>query len=186
MSMILGSPVRPVRVLSAVLLSVVFLVPSVAEAQRAPEHDGFTLLLNIGVGTQKDPALSESMTAGLAGINLGIGGFLNERAALWFRVSGTVASHDIGVGSVTQTSGFAGPALQYWTSERFAVEGGLGLGYWDVEGTNESGLGALLGASYVFWTNGGHSLSVGAEYAPAFTDPDTVHNFGVVFGWQKN
>lgn len=173
-------------VFGAVLLSVFLLLPSVSQAQSQPERNGFTLLLNIGAGVQKDPALSESATAGLAGINLGIGGFLNERAALWFRVSGTVASHDIGVGSVTQTSGFAGPALQYWTSERFALEGGLGLGYWDVEGTNESGLGALLGATYVVWTNGGHNLSVGAEYAPAFTDPDTVHNFGVVFGWQKN
>lgn len=174
------------RVFGAVLVSLFLLAPSASRAQSQPERNGFTLQLNIGAGVQKDPALNESATAGLAGINLGIGGFLNERAALWFRVSGTVASHDIGLGSVTQTSGFAGPALQYWTSERFAIEGGLGLGYWDVEGTNESGLGLLLGATYVFWTNGGHSLSVGAEYAPAFTDPDTVHNAGLVFGWQKN
>lgn len=172
-------------VLGAVLLFVL-LLPSISQAQSQPERSGFTLLLNIGVGAQSDPALSESAVAGLAGLNLGIGGFLDERAALWFRVSGTVASHDVGIGSVTQSSGFAGPALQYWTSDRLALEAGLGLGFWDVEGTNDSGLGALLGATYVFWTNGGHSLSVGAEYAPAFTDPDTVHNFGVVFGWQKN
>lgn len=172
--------------LRVVLLALFLLLVSAGQAQSQAERSGFTMLLNVGAGLQKDPALSESAASGLAGINLGIGGFLNERAALWFRLSGTVAAHDVPFGEVTQTSGFAGPAVQYWASDRLALEGGVGLGFWDVEGVNETGLGALLGATYVFWTNGGHSLGVGVEYAPAFTDPNTVHNVGLVFGWQKN
>ena len=154
-------------------------------AQDQPDRQGFTLMLNIGMGLQDDGALPDS-EIGLGGLNLGIGGFLNERTALWFRVSGTTATYDFGFGDLTQTSGFGGPALQYWANERFAVEGGVGFGFWDVEGENETGLGLMMGASYVFWTNGGHNLSLGVEYAPAFTDPETVHNYGLVFGWQLN
>ena len=105
---------------------------------------------------------------------------------MWFRASGTTATYDFGFGELTQTSGFAGPAIQYWVNERFALEGGVGVGIWDTEGGNDSGLGLLASGTYVFWTNGGHNLSLGLEYAPAFTDPDTVHNIGFVFGWQLN
>ncbi len=171
--------------LSALAISTLLASPADATAQSDPERSGFTFLLSLGLGLQKDGALPESQT-GLAGLNLGIGGFLNERTALWFRASGTNVSYDIGIGSVSQTSGFGGPAVQHWVNDRFALEGGVGLGFWAVEGTNESGLGLMLGATYAFWTNGGHNLSVGLEYAPAFTDPETVHNFGLVFGWQKN
>jgi hypothetical protein len=167
------------------LLGALAIVTSSAHAQEGPDRSGFTLMLNIGAGLQDDGAAAESST-GLAGLNLGIGGFVNERTAVWFRVSGTVASYDIGIGEISQTSGFGGPAVQYWVNERFALEGGLGLGFWDVEGENDSGLGALLGVAYTFWSNGGHSLNLGLEYAPAFTDPETVHNYGLVFGWQLN
>ena len=155
------------------------------DAQEQPERSGFTLLLSIGAGLQDDKALDESKF-GLAGLNLGIGGFLNEKTALWFRASGTTATYDTPFGDFTQTSAFFGPAIQYWVDPRFALEGGVGGGIWDADGENESGLGILVGGTWVFWTNGGHSLSLGAEYAPAFTDPETVHNFGFVFGWQLN
>lgn len=167
--------------LSALAISTLLASPADATAQSDPERSGFTLLLNLGLGLQKDGAFPESQT-GLAGLNLGIGGFLNERTALWLRISGTNVSY----GSFSQASGFGGPAVQHWVNDRFALEGGVGLGFWNVGGTTESGLGLLLGATYAFWTNGGHNLSLGLEYAPAFTDPETVHNFGLVFGWQKN
>ena len=177
--------VAPVSILGGLLLSALLVVPSAASAQQQPEHSGFTLMLNIGAGLQDDGALPESQV-GLAGLNLGIGGFVSERVAIWFRASGTNAAYSTPQGDVTQVSGFGGPAVQYWATERVALEGGVGIGFWDIEGTNEGGLGLMLGASYVFWTNGGHSLFVGAEYAPAFTDPETIHNYGLVFGWQLN
>jgi len=124
---------------------------------------------------------------GLAGLNLGIGGFLSPRTALWFRVSGTNVEYGTEFGGFSQVSGFAGPAVQHWVSDRLALEGGLGLGLWSIDGGGDDrGVGLLFGATYAFWTNGGHSLNLGLEYAPAFADPETVHNVGLVFGWQKN
>ena len=171
--------------LSALAISTLLASPADATAQSDPERSGFTLLLSLGLGMQRDGAFSESQT-GLAGLNLGIGGFLSERTALWFRASGTNVSYDTDFGRFRQTSGFGGPAVQHWVNDRFALEGGVRRGLWAGEGTSESGLGLMLGATYAIWTNGGHNLSLGLEYAPAFTDPETVHNFGLVFGWQKN
>lgn len=185
MSGITCSRPRLATILGVFALTFLLVPPAAVSAQDQPERSGFTLLLNLGMGLQDDQALGDSQT-GLGGLNLGIGGFLNERTALWFRVSGTTATYDLGIGDFTQTSGFAGPAVQYWTTERFAVEGGAGFGFWSIEDEEETGLGLMLGATYVFWTNGGHNLSLGLEYAPAFTDPDTVHNYGLVFGWQLN
>lgn len=146
---------------------------------QGPERGGFTLLLSIGVGLQNDQTLDET-NVGLAGLNLGIGGFVSDRLALLFRAAGT----NVSIGPVRQTSGFVGPSLQYWTSDRVSLEGGVGLGFWDIEGVNESGLGILLGFGYTIVNNGRHNLHIGMEYAPAFTDPDAVHNLGLVFGWQ--
>ena len=56
-----------------------FLVAPVSvAAQDEPERSGFTLLLSLGVGIQNDKAIEESATGG-GGLNLGIGGFGNER-----------------------------------------------------------------------------------------------------------
>lgn len=173
------------RVFALVVASLILVAPGAVVAQDTPERDGFTMLLSLGLGLQDDGALPESET-GIGGLNLGIGGFLNERVALWFRVSGTTVTYDTPFGDLTQTSGFGGPALQYWVSERFALEGGLGLGLWSAEDVDDTGVGLMLGGDFVVWTNGPHSLHVGVEYASAFTDPETVHNYGLVFGWQKN
>ena len=147
--------------------------------QVTPDRSGFTLLLNIGVGFQRDEFFGTTET-GVEGINLGLGGFLNEDLALMFRTSGTSVTYDAG----TQVSGTVGPTLQYWASDKLMLEGGAGLGLWDFEGSNDAGFGMILGIGYSVWNNEGHSLYLGAEYAPAFTDPATVHNFGIVFGWQ--
>jgi hypothetical protein len=168
--------------IAATAVTVLCFVPVRAAAQQAdggPDRGGFTLLLNLGLGYQNDGALPDAET-GLAGLNLGIGGFLTDDLALWFRASGTVVSYP----SFTQTSGVGAPALQYWVNDRFNVEGGVGIGFWDVEGVNEGGLGLILGAGYAVFNSGKHNLQIGVEYAPAFTNPETVHNVGVTFGWQ--
>ena len=166
-------------------LSAPLIAPMNAVAQVTPERDGFTMLLNLGLGVQDDRAIDGSQ-GGLAGLNLGIGGHLNEKTVLWFRVSGTTVVYETAFGDVTQSSGFGGPAIQYWASPRLAVEGGVGAGFWAAEDTDEAGLGVMVAGNYVIWTNGPHSLNLGVEWAAAFTDPETVHSFGVVFGWQKN
>ena len=97
-----------------------------------------------------------------------------------FRFSGT----NVDYGGIAQLSGVGGPALQHWVNDRLSIEGGAGIGFWDVGGISSTSFGLILGASYAFFRRGRHNLSIGIEYAPAFTDPATVHNVGVVFGWQ--
>jgi hypothetical protein len=176
-------PRRPVVKRNPMLIAIVALacLAAAGSAQQAtPDRSGFTLLLNIGVGIQRDEFFGVTET-GLGGLNLGLGGFVDENLALLFRTSGTNVSYDGG----RQTSGTAGATLQYWVNDRVNVEGGVGIGFWNFEnGGDDTGLGLVLGAAYSIWNNERHSLSVGIEYAPAFTDPETVHNFGLVFGWQ--
>jgi hypothetical protein len=149
----------------------------------AQDRGGFTAMVDIGVGIQNDSAIEET-AVGLAGINAGVGGFFNENLALLFRVSGTNATFDLGEVDYGQTSGFAGPAVQYWLSDRFNIEAGGGVGFWNGAGENNEGLGLLLGAGLSVFNRGKHNLQVGVQYAPAFTEPGTVHNFGFTFGYQ--
>ena len=153
-----------------------------ASAQApAAEQDrgGFTLMLDVGLGFQRDEFIGTTET-GLGGINLGIGGFLTDNLALMFRASGT----NVDYGGTRQVSGTGGPAIQYWPNDRLSLVGGVGVGFWSVEDINDTGLGLILGAQYAFFQRGRHNLFIAVDYAPAFTDPGTVHNFGILFGWQ--
>lgn len=168
------------RVLGIVLmLFAVATHGSAQEASSGPERGGFTLLLNLGVGLQHDAWIGTTET-GLGGLNLGIGGFVSDNLALLFRASGTTADY----GGISQTSGVGAVSAQYWATDKLSLEGGVGFGFWTVEGSNDTGAGIVLAAGYSVFNRGKHNLSIGVEYAPAFTDPDTVHNIGIVFGWQ--
>jgi len=145
-----------------------------------PSRGGFTILVNLGLGIQNDTYLEETAT-GLAGANLGIGAFLTPKLAILGRFSGSNVTYDAGFG---QVSGVFGATVQYWASDRVIVEGGAGSGFWSSEGEKNSGFGLIVGASAVVFTRGKHNLLVGVEYAPAFTDPGSVHNFGITFGYQ--
>jgi hypothetical protein len=37
---------------------------------------------------------------------------------------------------------------------------------------------------YAVWQSGRHGLFLGVDYAPAFTDPETVHNVDFPSGWE--
>lgn len=149
-----------------------------------PAREGFTVLVNLGLGFQTDEGYEES-AIGLAGANVGVGGFLKENLALLFRISGTKVRYDFGAfGEVDQLSGVVGTTVQYWASDGLTLEGGLGLGYWRTADEFDRGLGLILGIGAVVFKKGTHNLVVGAEYAPAFTESATVHNFGITFGYQ--
>ena len=159
-----------------------------ADGQDAGRWDrgSFTLHLNLGVGFQHDSYFEQTET-GLAGLNLGIGGFLTDDVALMFRWSGTTG---VSFEHYSQTSAVYGPAVQYWIDDRLAVEAGAGVGMWRAynaivdEDVIESSLGMILGVGYTLFGAGKHGFRVGLEYAPAFTEPAWVHNFGIVLGWQ--
>jgi hypothetical protein len=150
----------------------------------AQDRGGFTFLVDAGVGIQNDSSIEET-AVGLSGLSFGVGAFLTENLAPMFRLSATIVNYDLGGFDYGQTSGFAGPSLQYWLSDRFNVEGGAGLGFWRGDTDEDSrGFGLLLGAGYSIFNRGKHNVQLGAQYTPAFTDPGTVHNFGFTFGYQ--
>lgn len=158
------------------MLALTFLAPRVASAQA--EREGFTLLVNLGVGFQTDTAVEES-AVGLAGANLGLGGFLTPKLALMGRFSGTNVSYD----RFSQVSGTVAVSLQYWANDFVAIEAGGAVGYWSTEGDADSGPGLMFGVDFTVFNRGKHNLQVGVEYAPVFTS-DPVHNLGITFGYQ--
>ena len=168
-------------------LAVLVVVAMVLGGSRgfAQDRGGFTALVDIGVGVQHDAAIEET-EIGLAGLNLGVGGFLTEDLALMFRLSSANVRYDlVAPGDYRQVSGVAGPALQWWLSDRLNVEAGAGFGFWSANtGEDNRGLGLLVGAGITLLNRGKHHLQVGIQYAPAFSDPGTVHNVGFTFGYQ--
>lgn len=154
-----------------------------ALAQSADERSGFTLLVDLGVGIQNDTGLEET-AVGLGGINVGIGAFITPNLAIMGRFSGTYAEQDFGFASVNQASGVLAPIVQYWVNDRFNLRAGAGFGVWSADDESDRGLGVIVGFGATVFQRGKHSLQVGVEYAPAFTDPGTVHNFGFTFGYQ--
>ena len=150
----------------------------------AQNRGGFTALVDLGVGVQRDTAIDET-AVGLAGLGFGVGAFLNEDLAVMFRLTGTNVTYDLAGGEYGQSSGVGGAAAQFWLSDKLNVEGGAGFGYW--RGDNDEsnrGFGLILGAGLSIWNRGKHNVQLGVQYLPAFTDPGMVHNFGFTLGYQ--
>jgi opacity protein-like surface antigen len=170
--------------LSAVVAATLLLgAAATASAQQssspASPREGVTVLLNLGYGYQQDAYLPHG-EGGLAGLNLGIGKFMSSDVALWFRASTTNVAYE----TFRQVSGVGAVGVQYWPIDRFNLEGGLGLGFWNDEVATEIGFGMVLGAGLVLLSAGAHNLQLGVEYAPAFTRPEPVHNLGITLGYQ--
>jgi hypothetical protein len=85
---------------------------------------------------------------------------------------------------IRQLPGHVAGLLANLSRGQVVLTGGVGLGLWSIEDVNESGLGLIMGVQFAVWQSGRHSLFLGLDYAPAFTDPGTVHNIGILFGWQ--
>jgi hypothetical protein len=151
--------------------------PPQATTQRA--RGGFTVLVNLGAGFQHDEFLNDT-ASGVGGINFGIGGFVNEKIAILGRFSGT----DVDFGYASQTSGMAGGSIQYWVTDRFTIEAGLGSGFWSDSVEIERGLAIIAAAGVIVFHKGHHNLSAGGEYTPVFAPSGTVHNFAITFGYQ--
>ncbi len=153
-------------------------------APQGPDRSGFTLLLTMGVGFQKLDA-GRDWGTGLGGLNLGIGGFVSPNLAVLFRFSGTNVRYGEPyefLGDVV--SGFAGPSVQYWASDSFNFEGGLGVGVVGYEnGGSRRAVGALLAAGYSFYHKKKSSLQVGLEYSFVASSKG-AHNLIIAFGWQ--
>jgi len=161
-----------------------------------PQRQGFTFELSLGAGLQAlsftDAEFEGDDRAALAGLNLGIGGFLRENVALLFRIIGTTAFYESGIFSVTQTAGVGGIAAQYWATDTIKLEGGIGFAILSIQADSDfvavtgddEGFGFLASVAWAFWQNARHSLQIELSYAPGFFGDVNVQNLGMAFGWQ--
>ncbi len=170
------------RLWSAVALCVAALFAAEGKALAQDNNrGGFTFLINAGYAVQHDSRTAMSRR-GQAGLNLGFGGFVTRDLGLLLRVSETMVRSD-GSGADDQASGVLGATLQYWVSDRVAIEAGGGLGF--VESLYEADSpGLIFGATATIFNRGKHSLQVGVEYAPVFRPSRTISNVGFTIGYQ--
>ena len=188
---------RALKTTAGLLLAGALLAqPALAET---PKREGFTLTLNIGASLQSvQPKKSDGNSeVGLAGLNLGLGGFINPEMAVLFRISGSTTKQEVAPGiDATYLHGFAGPSLQYFVNDWLRLEAGLGMSIIRAQAEavvfgqkvkfegDDRGFGALLAAAATVWQDQDHQLYVGLELVPGFFDDGKVLTSSVVFGWQ--
>ncbi len=143
-------------------------------------HNGLVFEANIGVGFARasGDGTSSNSNAALAGLDVGLGGWLTPRLALTARISGVdIANSGDDTNAGTVVAAFFGPSLQYWIDPHFWIGGGLGLATFraisgcDSSGTTDqcgvNGFGLDLRAGYSFGTSQ-HSFNISAEITPGF------------------
>ena len=152
---------------------------------------GFTLELNRGVGgVRLTDHMSDSTSSdvGLAGLSVGVGGWVSEKVAISGRLAGVTISEDDSQFSAI----FVGPSAQYWVDEHFWLGGGLGFGIaaTDNSGTSDGlvGLGLDIRVGYTFSQNTQHTFNASLEINPSFLSEDgvsaTATGIGMLFGYQ--
>ncbi len=157
--------------------------------------NGMTFEASIGLGILRvSNEFADNSEVGLAGINLGIGGWLGPNIALSLRAVAVSYRTDdefaIGnyYGSARHTAGFLGPSLQYWVNDNAWVGGGIGLGIatssYAGDSESETGLGADLRAGYTFSTTSENTFNVSFEVTPASINDVTVTGISFLFGYQ--
>ena len=154
---------------------------------------GVTFEANLGVGfvwAHADGETSDSET-GVGGLDLGLGGWINEHAALSVRIAG--ATFD--VNDVRISAGFVGPSLQYWADDHWWLGGGAGLAFLAASSTSfggssatETGFGLDLRAGYTFATSSPNTFNLSLELNPGFYSDNgndvSITSFAILFGYQ--
>ena len=197
------------------LILLVILVPSIASAQYRggggeynpwSGHNGLTFEGNIGLGAEifrtSANGVDYSDNQAAIGLDGGVGGFLTPQLALTARLASVSFSedqHDGQGGSVTYSSLFIGPSLQYWATPQFWLGGGVGYAIAHQSYSNDNGVTgdsrndptgfALdLRAGFTFWKQFRNSMNVSVEYTPGFYKDSGVNyqlnGFQVAFGYQ--
>ncbi|MEO8703335.1 MAG: hypothetical protein ABI867_25030 [Kofleriaceae bacterium] len=161
-------------------------------------RNGLTFEANIGLGFiwARNEGEDSDTEGALAGLDLGVGGWINNRMALTARVAGATYSPEDGV---RFTTGFFGPSLQYWVDDHLWLGGGAGLAFaavhiddFDEQPDPETGFGLDLRLGYTFTAGNENTFNVSLEYNPGFFTFDTgvgdqsvqINSFGILFGYQ--
>jgi hypothetical protein len=159
-----------------------------------PRRAGFTLEGSLGLGVTRVAGGDDAEHfIGLSGLNVGIGGFIGPQTALTLRIAGGTFSSDRFGPELRYTTGFGGPAVQHYVTDRLFVGGGLGLGVFansrseeadEVDGGAETGFALDLRAGYDILSGARGALHVAFEMIPVFLDDGTVTSMGFQVGAQ--
>lgn len=153
-------------------------------------RNGMTGELNIGIGWIRvsDENDSDTSDAGLAGLSLGLGGWLSPKLALTARIAGVTYSED----GDSLTDAFFGPSLQYWVDDHFWLGGGVGLGVirldTSVGDDSVSGFSFDLRVGYTFNMGTENTFNASFELNPGFFSDNgadaTFTGIGFLVGYQ--
>ena len=153
---------------------------------------GFTFEANIGAGyvhaTDNSGNNANSDTT-LAGLDIGVGGFLSPSLALTFRIAG-VTFTDQNDSSVRIVDEFVGPSVQYWATDNAWLRAGIGLALIsaltsdDSTSISEHALGFDFGIGYSLTTHSKHTINFSAEATPGFFSQGTATTFSLLVGYQ--
>jgi hypothetical protein len=150
----------------------------------APAPRGFTSEVSIGLawtspGLSGDP--NSSLVHGVAGLNVGLGGFLTPNVAMTVRVSGVTW-----LDSALVYFGVIGPNVQAWFGRGF-VGGGIGVGFFAGCGSGScdstTTTGFDLRAGYRFGENG--TVSVETQSIHGFFSQDSLQTVSFLIGYQS-
>jgi len=157
--------------------------PPVYTQAPVNHRQGFTFEANIGVGfmwaTVEDDESDKKVALG--GIDVGLGGWINERMAITARIAGVTYTESEGDIDLRWTTGFAGPSLQYWLDDHVWLGGGAGFGVvaLSIDGPggddsdSEVGFGLDLRAGYTFSSMATQNTwNLSLELTPSFITVD--------------
>ena len=107
-------------------------------------HQGVTFEANLGLGfahlTDDNSNMTLNTDGALAGVDLGVGGWLTRQLALTGRVAGVNIKY-MGTENIEGNLVLAwiGPSLQYWPDPHFWVGGGVGFATYRLVGNSQCG-----------------------------------------------
>ena len=149
-------------------------------------HQGLTFEANLGVGWVHEGAsymgqsASIDTDAALAGLDLGIGGWINPQLAVTVRVTGVNVKYTQNGQSYPSdgnlVNAMIGPNAQYWVNPNVWIGGGAGLATYRLVGSNNctgdqcgtNGFGFNLRAGYSFGSGGPHAFNISVETNTGF------------------
>lgn len=162
----------------ALSVAMPLITPSVLRAERG----GFTLEISSGVGSFSSFQIEGDnvLEPAVAPLSVGIGGFVSSNVAILGRASIVLfnyspdalhAEQDSRLSPQLTRSAFLGSTLQYWVSDSWMIESGLGLsliGNGPVEAQFNRGVGIPGRVGWTLAEAGNGSLSAVFELFPSF------------------
>lgn len=170
-------------------------------------HQGVTFEANLGIGyahlTDQNSNMTLDTDADLAGLDIGVGGWITPQLALTGRIAGVNIKYQ-GTENLDGNIVLAwvGPSLQYWPDPHFWFGGGIGFATYRLIGNSQcnsngqdncglNGYGADVRAGYSFGDTQ-HTFNVSVELNPTHinapngssSDGGTATSFALLFGYQ--